>query len=229
MRPGAPRTSGGRRRRSPDLEPGITSPGNTRGHRHQPPPRSPDPARLKRGIPCQAGGRHGPGQAGLAIFPESSRPQCQAAVACHMPIRCFAWWAVQDLNLWPLPCQGSPGRFRVSLTVGLVEPGVLDLQEHSECVALSREAAGCVGSHFWLPGLPAPRDLPLRAESGEAVAVPENLPGLSLVTGRRTRVGWGGASRLPRPPASSDARVGRWCRASGGPSPRRAHDHALAQ
>jgi hypothetical protein len=21
--------------------------------------------------------------------------------------RCFSWWAVQDLNLWPLPCQGS--------------------------------------------------------------------------------------------------------------------------
>jgi len=29
----------------------------------------------------------GSGQAGPAIFPESSKPQCQAAVACHVPIR----------------------------------------------------------------------------------------------------------------------------------------------
>jgi hypothetical protein len=28
-----------------------------------------------------------PGQEGLAIFPESSEPQCKAAVACHVPIR----------------------------------------------------------------------------------------------------------------------------------------------
>jgi len=43
------------------------------GPRHQQPlPRWPDPARLKQGIPYQAGGRHGPGQAAPAIWNKSS-------------------------------------------------------------------------------------------------------------------------------------------------------------
>src|SRR3974377_1596772 len=33
----------------PDLEPGITSPGNNRGHLHPPPPRSPAPPPLQHG------------------------------------------------------------------------------------------------------------------------------------------------------------------------------------
>ena len=35
-----------------------------------------------------AAAQHGPGQAGPAISPESSKPQCHEAVACHVPIRC---------------------------------------------------------------------------------------------------------------------------------------------
>jgi len=50
-------------------------------------PQSPDPVRLKQGIACQAGGRHGPGQAGPAICTESLTPGARVAVACHVPIR----------------------------------------------------------------------------------------------------------------------------------------------
>jgi hypothetical protein len=43
--------------------------------------RSPDPARLKKGIACQAGSRHGSGQAGPAIFHESSNAPVQISGA----------------------------------------------------------------------------------------------------------------------------------------------------
>ena len=73
------------RRRSPDLEPGITSLGNISGSPAPAATAIPDPARLNKGIPCQAGGRHGPGQAGPAS--RAPRPRCKVAVACHVPIR----------------------------------------------------------------------------------------------------------------------------------------------
>ena len=70
----------------PDLTSG-SSPLTTRGHRHQLPPRSPDPARLKKGIAYQAGGRHGPGQASPRSSSRAPSPRCKVAVACHVPIR----------------------------------------------------------------------------------------------------------------------------------------------
>ncbi len=39
--------------------------------------------------------------------------------------RCFTWWAVQDLNLWPLPCQESSARCGKFVTVGLSRTGGL--------------------------------------------------------------------------------------------------------
>jgi|SRR5580704_8881813 hypothetical protein len=48
---------------------------------------SPGPARLKKDIEYQAGGRHVPGAVRPAIFHEGSDARCKVAVACHIPIR----------------------------------------------------------------------------------------------------------------------------------------------
>ena len=71
--------------RNPDLSPGITSPGTTRGHRHQPHP--PDPAALRMGI-HRAMNDEGMNLAGRPRYlPRVLQARGQVAVACHVPIR----------------------------------------------------------------------------------------------------------------------------------------------
>src|SRR5215470_5647340 len=66
------------------------------------------------------------------------------------------WWAVQDLNLWPLPCQGDP-------SPAPEYPGRAPLAEH--CLEVPGDASRSAenGSRFgalaplqrpkWMPGL----------------------------------------------------------------------------
>ena len=58
--------------------------------------------------------------------------------ATHMVTCRFMWWALQDLNLWPLPCQGSalPLRCRHGVpTCGYARPSVPKLARKCWCRA----------------------------------------------------------------------------------------------
>ena len=99
-------------------------------------------------------------------------------------------WAVQDLNLWPLPCQGSSGPFwevchcRTELNG---EPlTCMNILSGSRWVWWRLIALAPICGSHWPRG--KPRELPMASKIIKAFAAPGYLPNLSPVKGRRTCV-----------------------------------------